>query len=715
MFKKIAAVARLHKKDFMPADKTPYNYDKKPFHLDGKLVLDVSFQDHTMKTDVYVKMDALEPLLLSEGVCRQLEIVTYHPDVETSQPQAEAAGATIGVPSVKVQLVSSVKLPPKPDQSVVADVSWKQRGLKGPLLLEADTSLQLGRNFQLVNVLVPDSCAEEGTAKVVLTNYLGFTQELKSGEEIERVIPVDVVEAEKTTPPVVSRVAACEQHALRVNEEEKQRKERIQSVLKKELDGTPRQEQLGALLEEYHEVFSLDKEDRGETELIELNIDTGDATPRKYPVRQVPFAVREEIARSVREMQDANVIQPSNSPWASPVVLVRKKDGTLCFCVDYRGLNSVTKLDKFPLPRIDDLLDQLGRSRYFTTLDLASGYWQIRVDKPFQEKTAFITHCGLFEFRVMPFGLTNAPAVFQRLMQKVLSDLTTEDGKPFVGVYIDDVLVFSETLEEHLQHLKLVLERLKKARLKLKPSKCHFLRESVGYLGHVITPHGLKPNPKQVKAVVEFPVPESVTNVRQFLGLTSYYRRFIAHFAKVAAPLHVLTRKEAVFNWSPECQEAFEALKAAITQSPVLVYPNFEVDFVLETDACGKGLGAVLSQSDGILHPVAYASRSLSPAKRNYSVTDLETLAVVWAMQHFRAYLYDHKVTVVTDHSAVKAVLGAPSLSGKHARWWLKVFGSGVKDVTLCIGQEKTTTGQMLSHATLSLLKKTTTLKWKHR
>ena len=223
-------------------------------------------------------------------------------------------------------------------------------------------------------------------------------------------------------------------------------------MLKEKLDGTLGQEQLGALLEEYNEVFSLGKEDRGETDLIELHIDTGDAVPRKYPVRRVPFAVRNEIAHNLQEMQNANVIQPSNSPWASPVVLVRKKDGTLRFCVDYRGLNSVTRLDQFPLPRIDDLLDQLGKSHYFTTLDLVSGYWQIRVDKPSREKTAFITHRGLFEFCVMPFGLTNAPAVFQRLMQKVLSDLKTDDGKDFAAVYIDDVLIFSRTLEEHLQH-----------------------------------------------------------------------------------------------------------------------------------------------------------------------------------------------------------------------------------------------------------------------
>lgn len=192
-------------------------------------------------------------------------------------------------------------------------------------------------------------------------------------------------------------------------------------------------------------------------------------------------------------------------------MLVRKKDNTLRFCVDYRALNEVTKPDKFPIPRIDDLLDQLGEARYFSTLDLAAGYWQIQVDEASQERTAFVTHQGLFEFRVMPFGLRNAPSVFQRVMQQILSGLNPADGQEFVEVYIDDVLIFSHTIEEHIDHLCLVLERLRNANLKLKPSKCHFLRQSLEYLGHIITPRGLKPNPKQLEAVQEFPVPTSVT------------------------------------------------------------------------------------------------------------------------------------------------------------------------------------------------------------
>ena len=290
------------------------------------------------------------------------------------------------------------------------------------------------------------------------------------------------------------------------------------------------------MVEDYHDVFSLNDGERGETDLVEMDINTGESAPTRQTARRLPFAVRQEVAQQLKEMQDSNVIQPSNSPWASPIVLVRKKDGTLRICVDYRKLNSITKSDKFPLPRIDDLLDQLGKSKYFSTLDLAAGFWQIRMSNSSKEKTAFITQNGLFEFQVMPFGLTNAPAVFQRLMQRVISDLNPPEGPDFVGVYIDDLLTSSRTFEEHLDHLSRVMSRLRRANLKLKLSKCHFVRPRVEYLGHVISSAGLSPNPKQVAAVSNYPQPQSLTQVRQFLGLTSYYRRFIGQFAKIAAP-----------------------------------------------------------------------------------------------------------------------------------------------------------------------------------
>ena len=399
----------------------------------------------------------------------------------------------------------------------------------------------------------------------------------------------------------------------------------------------------------------------------------------------MPFAAREEIARQLKKMQEMAVIQPSKSPWSSPVVLVRKKDGSHRFCVDYRRLNSVTKPDTYPLPRIDNLLDQLGKSSYFSTLDLASGFWQIKMHPASQEKTAFCTPHGLFEFKVMPFGLTNAPSVFQRLMQQILSSTNPKDGPRFVTAYIDDLLVFSSTLSEHLHHLRLILTKLRDVGLKLNPSKCCFIRKEVEYLGHVIMPHGLKPNDKLIAAVKEFVPPKNIQELRRFLGLSSYYRRFVPNFAKIAHPLHQLTCKGADFRWTKECEATFQLLKGKLVSAPVLAYPCFDKDFILETDASIMGLGAVLSQrqTDGLPHPVAFASRALAPAERNYGITDLETLAVVWALSHFHYYLYGHRVQVITDHTAVKAILDSPNPSGRHARWWTRVFGQGIKEVSI--------------------------------
>ena len=269
-----------------------------------------------------------------------------------------------------------------------------------------------------------------------------------------------------------------------------------------------------------------------------MTILTGDSPPQRVPARRMPLAVRREVATQLRNIQKTGVVRPSASAWSSPVVMVKKKDGTQRFCVDYRALNAVTKADTFPLPRIDDLLDQLGNSRFFTTLDLASGYWQIRLSQSSREKTAFAVPHGLFEFQVMPFGLTNAPAVFQRLMQQVLAGLNPEQGPDFVKVYIDDILVFSPSLADHLDHLQQVLGRIRNAGLKLKPSKCHFIAKEVQYLGHRLTPEGLKPNPATVSAVKEFPQPTNLKGVRQFLGLSSFYRRFIRGFATALASIN---------------------------------------------------------------------------------------------------------------------------------------------------------------------------------
>ena len=686
-FKRIAAVAKLRKRDLKSADKTPRTYDQKLFRLDGCLDLDISFQERTLKTPVYVKMDAREQLLLSEGVCRQLGIVQYHEQVSPGDDQKPE----VSVPMVRVHLVQTVKL--RPNESLMAEVELVKGGQESPvgssaMLLESDEQLDMRIGARIATSLVKPS--SDGVVQVLVSNSHSLTHRIPAGTEIGHAVPVEVVEPEELAEDQPAEELPCINYVsdeVTGSKSMKLREARLIDLLDNQLRDIPEHErtQLVALLEKYSNAFSVTDGERGETGWTEIHIDTGNAVPKKQPVRRVPFAVRQELARQLKKMQDEGVIQPSSSPWSSAIVLVRKKDGTLRICVDYRHLNSVTKLDTFPLPRIDDLLDQLGSAKYFTTLDLAAGYWQIRVADDSIEKTAFITPGGLYEFRVMPFGLTNAPAIFQRLMQQVLQGLNPAEGPSFVSVYIDDVLIFSRSLEEHLHHIGLVLDRLQEAGLKLKPSKCHFVCQQVEYLGHLITPRGLLPNPKKVGAVVDFPVPTSVTQVRQFVGLASYYRRFIEGFARVAAPLHRLTKQDVEFQWTGECQDALDMLKKKLVEAPVLVYPDFNVGFVLETDASYQGLGAVLSQKleDQLFHPVSFSSRALSPSEKNYAVTELETLAVVWAIKHYRAYLYGHDVQVVTDHSAVKSLLSNPSASGKHARWWLQVYGSGVRKVDI--------------------------------
>ena len=370
-----------------------------------------------------------------------------------------------------------------------------------------------------------------------------------------------------------------------------ERRRRLLEQLALQLDhlDQPQKEELTRPITSFTDIFALDATELGTTTLVEHVVNTGDQAPIRQPVRRMPFALREDVDRMVEEMLDQGVIRPSSSPWASPVVLVRKKDGGMRFCVDYRRLNHVTKLDEFPLPRIDDTLDLLAGAKYFTTLDLASGYWQVAMDPASIEKTAFTTYSGLYEFRKMPFGLVNAPATFQRLMEVVLSGLARGN----CHVYLDDVLVFGRTIEEHNANLARVFGRIRGAGLRLKPKKCEFAQESVLYLGHVVSADGIQTDPEKLRAVNHYRTPMAVKPLRSFLGLAGYYRRFVPRFSKIASPLNALTRKGVPYVWTPGCQRAFEKLKELLTSAPLLRYPK---PFILETDASGDGLGAVLAQ-----------------------------------------------------------------------------------------------------------------------
>ncbi len=323
-------------------------------------------------------------------------------------------------------------------------------------------------------------------------------------------------------------------------------------------------------LHDHGELFSIDGE-LGHTSVMEHAIPTEDATPIHQQPRRVPYNRLPEVERFVNEGLETEVIRPSKSPWASPLVLVKKEDGSTRFCVDFRRLNDVTVGDSFPVPRIDDSLRALGGAKIFSTIDLTKGFWQVPVREDDKPKTAFTCHKGLFEFNTMPFGLKGAPATFQRLMTAVLGDLNWQ----IVLIYLDDIIVYSRSFEEHLEHLELVFTKLHTAGLKLHPDKCAFGRQEVKYLGHLVGRKGVRPDPEKVRAIQNYPRPQSVAEVRRFLGIASYYRRFIDRFADIAAPLHAITQKQVSFDWTSQCETAFKTLQGHLLASPILAYPDF--------------------------------------------------------------------------------------------------------------------------------------------
>jgi hypothetical protein len=398
---------------------------------------------------------------------------------------------------------------------------------------------------------------------------------------------------------------------------------------------------------------------------MEFNIDTGEARPIKSPPYKVPYAQQDEVDEMINKMLGTGRISKSKSPWASPIVIVKKRDGTSRFCIDYRKLNEVTIKDNFPVPLIEETLNSLRGSKLFTSLDMASGYHQFSINKASREKTAFIAKSGLYEYNVLPFGLSNAVSSFQRTMEIIL------DGLPNVKVYLDDILIHSLDFDQHLIHLREVFERLKSANLKLKPGKCSFAKNETTYLGFLIDEAGIKPSPERTEALRNYQRPTTAKKVKRFLGMSSYYRKFIKNYGSLAEPINRLLKKSAKFEWNNECEEGFVRIIQAMTNPPLLIYPNFKQKFVLETDASGIGLGAVLAQKDaqGVNRAVGYASRMLKGPEKNYSATEIECLAIVWAVEHFKQYLWGREFTIECDHNPLVFINNMKNKSSRVSRW----------------------------------------------
>ncbi|KAL0549903.1 hypothetical protein IC582_014398 [Cucumis melo] len=392
-----------------------------------------------------------------------------------------------------------------------------------------------------------------------------------------------------------------------------------------------------------------------------IELEPGTVPISRAPYRMAPAELK-ELKVQLQELLDKGFIRPSVSPWGAPVLFVKKKDESMRLCIDYRELNKVTVKNRYPLPRIDDLFDQLQGATVFSKIDLRSGYHQLRIKDEDIPKTAFRSRYGHYEFIVMSFGLTNAPAVFMDLMNRVFREFLDT----FVIVFIDDILIYSKTEAEHEEHLRMVLQTLRDNKLYAKFSKCEFWLKQVSFLGHVVSKAGVSVDPAKIEAVTGWTRPSTVSEVRSFLGLAGYYRRFVENFSRIATPLTQLTRKGAPFVWSKACEDSFQTLKQKLVTAPVLTVPDGSGSFVIYSDASKKGLGCVLMQQGKV---VAYASRQLKSHEQNYPTHDLELAAVVFALKIWRHYLYGEKIQIFTDHKSLKYFFTQKELNMRQRRW----------------------------------------------
>lgn len=431
------------------------------------------------------------------------------------------------------------------------------------------------------------------------------------------------------------------------------------------------QQQLAGIINLFRE---LDRPELGRTTKVLHKIDTGDVEPLKQRYYPLSPAMLEHVNREVDEMLSLGIIRESSSPWNSPLVMVKKKSGEFRVCFDAKKLNKVTKKDAYPLPFLTDILDRLRDARYLTSIDLKKAFWQIPLHPDSCEKTAFtVPRRGLFEYVVMPMGISNAPSTLQRLMDSILGHVLGQS----VFVYLDDIIVVSSTFKEHISILTEVYSRLKEANLTINLNKCEFCKPSLTYLGYVVDKDGLHTDPQKVSTIVNYPQPKTVTEIKRFLGMASWYRRFVNDFSTIVAPISDLTKgkkKSQCVQWTDEAVESFSKIKSLLVSAPILASPDFSKIFSIQCDASGYGVGGVLTQGVGEEEcVVAYASRTLNKAERNYSATERELLAVIFCIQKFRPYIEGTHFKVITDHHSLIWLQNIKDPTGRLARWCVKL------------------------------------------
>ena len=577
--------------------------------------------------------------------------------VMTSLMSSEEAGIDKGGPSDSSHQVTSIS------RVTIAACTTSFVRVKVP---ESDYPLLVESDLDSIKSGIVQT--PRGFAWLECSNYSTDDYIIEKGEVIGEAKPVEIFQASKIENP----------EPVFLIKEEAERKKTLLEMLKFNSNLSEEgKSKLFKLIGKNHEAFALTDDEFGRTDLVEHTIETGNARPIKQAARPVPAPLVPEVKKLVDNLAKQGIIGPSNSPWNSPLVLVTKKDGSIRMCVDYRKLNEVTKKDSYPVPNQDAILLSLKGKKFYTVMDVKSGFYSVPVSKQDREKTAFSVLGQHWEHNMVAMGMTTSPATFNRMMEKALHDIMGEG----LWKFFDDLLIATETEEEHLRLLEKVFQRLISAKIKLAPAKCEFAQAEIVYLGHVLSERGLEMGKDKITKVANFPVPKNAKQMKQFLGLASYHRKFIPCFSKIASPLNELTKKDQNFHWGTVEQNAFEFLKGSLIKAPILSQPDYVAaqegsrPFVVWTDACKTGVGAVLTQADekGFYHPLYYVSKSCSSSERNYSITQLEALAVVVAMRKLRMFIFGAHVVVKTDHQPLVGLLKNGNLTSQLVRWALEL------------------------------------------
>ena len=578
-----------------------------------------------------------------------------------------------------VRVTSKCTVPPFGHKAIHGKVNLILHGYKMNVMTHGlekrSPSLLLGIDVQTAYATLADG---SNRVTVVLRNNTRDWLEIKKGVPITRMVATNEV------PKVTNLLSAEEpKEQPTLTEAEKQ------DLLLEKLDLTGLEawpeDQAGkacSLLKEYHDIFSLEKHDMGHTNATKHKIvlKDPDTPPFKEHFCRIPPPQLDEVREHLMLMLDAGVIRPSNSPWCNAVVLVRKKDGSLCFRIDFRKLNSLTVKDSHLLPHICETLESLAGAAHYSTFDMNSGFWHVPMDEESKQYTAFtLGSMGLYECESMPFRLCNAPPTFQRLMQNCLGELNLT----YCLIYLDDMIVFSEMPEEYLRRMRVVFDHLREHGLKLKLSKCDVFKLDINYLAHHVSRKGVLPSKKNLESIAQCPPSDTYSKVKSFVGLVSHYRHFIKGFAKITAPLYDLTsgnnkdKNSEHVNLSPDACEAFDRLKAACLQAPILAFLDFNKPFLLEADASGRGLGAVLSQkqADGRYHPIAYASHVMNETEQRYHSNKQEFFTLKWAVtEQFHECLSPYgknrnEFVVCTDNNPLTYIFSSANLDAAGQRW----------------------------------------------